>query len=47
MATSAIPHPPIVSPEEWLAERKQLLLREKELTRLYFTWRRRSTKGYL
>jgi predicted dithiol-disulfide oxidoreductase (DUF899 family) len=35
MATSAIPHPPIVSPEDWLAEQKTLLLREKELTRQY------------
>jgi predicted dithiol-disulfide oxidoreductase (DUF899 family) len=35
MASNAIPHPPIVSPEEWLAERKQFLLREKELTRQY------------
>jgi predicted dithiol-disulfide oxidoreductase (DUF899 family) len=29
------PHSPIVSPGEWVAERKQLLLREKELTRQY------------
>ncbi len=31
--TAQIPHPPIVSQEEWLAERKKLLAHEKELTR--------------
>jgi len=31
--TAQIPHPPIVSQEEWLAERKKLLSHEKELTR--------------
>ena len=30
--TTTLPHPPIVSKEEWLAERKKLLTREKELT---------------
>jgi predicted dithiol-disulfide oxidoreductase (DUF899 family) len=35
MATSEIPHPPIVSPDQWLAERKKLLAHEKELTRQY------------
>jgi len=33
MATSAIPHPPVVSREQWLAERKKLLSDEKELTK--------------
>ena len=28
-----IPHPPIVSREDWLAERRKLLAHEKELTR--------------
>lgn len=32
---SQIPHPEIVSQEEWLAERKKLLAEEKELTRQY------------
>src|SRR5882672_10006404 len=32
MATSAIPHPRIVSQDQWLAERKNLLTYEKELT---------------
>jgi predicted dithiol-disulfide oxidoreductase (DUF899 family) len=32
---SAIPHPPIVSPDQWLAERKKLLADEKELTKHY------------
>ncbi len=32
-ATDQIPHPPIVSQEEWLAERMKLLADEKELTR--------------
>lgn len=30
-----IPHPPIVSREEWLVKRKELLAKEKELTRQY------------
>ena len=30
-----IPHPPIASREQWLAERKKLLAHEKELTRQY------------
>jgi predicted dithiol-disulfide oxidoreductase (DUF899 family) len=33
MATSAIPHPRIVSQDQWLAERKNLLTHEKELTK--------------
>ena len=33
MSTSTIPHPPIVSHDEWLARRMELLAREKELTR--------------
>ena len=33
--SSEIPHPPIVSPQQWLAARKQLLAHEKELTRHY------------
>jgi predicted dithiol-disulfide oxidoreductase (DUF899 family) len=32
---SAIAHPPIVSREEWLAERKKLLASEKKLTKHY------------
>jgi predicted dithiol-disulfide oxidoreductase (DUF899 family) len=35
MATNEIPHPPIVSHDQWLAERKKLLAHEKELTRQY------------
>jgi predicted dithiol-disulfide oxidoreductase (DUF899 family) len=35
MTTSAIPHPPIVSPNQWLAQRKKLLAQEKELTKHY------------
>jgi predicted dithiol-disulfide oxidoreductase (DUF899 family) len=35
MITSTIPHPEIVSREQWLAERKLLLEHEKELTRHY------------
>jgi predicted dithiol-disulfide oxidoreductase (DUF899 family) len=35
MTTNAIPHPPIVSRDQWLSERKELLAREKELTRQY------------
>jgi predicted dithiol-disulfide oxidoreductase (DUF899 family) len=33
MATNEIPHPPVVSHDQWLAERKKLLAHEKELTR--------------
>jgi len=33
MATDQIAHPPIVSEEVWLAERKKLLAHEKELTK--------------
>jgi predicted dithiol-disulfide oxidoreductase (DUF899 family) len=33
MATSTIPHPPVVPRDQWLAERKTLLTHEKELTR--------------
>src|SRR6202521_168316 len=33
MTASAIPHPPIVSRDQWLAERKKLLAHEKELTK--------------
>ena len=33
MTTGTIPHPPIVSHDDWLAARKELLVREKELTR--------------
>jgi predicted dithiol-disulfide oxidoreductase (DUF899 family) len=35
MTTATIPHPPIVSQDEWLAERKKLLTHEKELTQQY------------
>src|SRR5216683_3838446 len=35
MTTSTIPRPPIVSRDEWLAERKKLLSEEKELTKHY------------
>lgn len=35
MTTATIPHPPIVSQDEWLAERKKLLAHEKELTQQY------------
>lgn len=35
MVTEQIAHPPIASAEEWLAKRKELLLREKELTKEY------------
>ena len=35
MPTSTVPHPPIVSRDQWLAERKKLLEDEKELTRHY------------
>ena len=34
-AKPSIPHPPVVSREEWLAGRLKLLEREKELTRQY------------
>jgi predicted dithiol-disulfide oxidoreductase (DUF899 family) len=33
MASNTVPHPPIVSREQWLAERKKLLAHEKELTK--------------
>lgn len=33
MTTSTIAHPPIVSRDQWLVERKKLLTREKELTK--------------
>jgi predicted dithiol-disulfide oxidoreductase (DUF899 family) len=33
--TSTIPHPPIVSQDQWVAERKKLLAQEKELTKHY------------
>src|ERR1700682_3321427 len=35
MPTSTVPHPPIVSRDQWLAERKKLLEDEKEITRHY------------
>ena len=35
MTASTVPHPPIVSRDQWLAERKKLLENEKELTRHY------------
>jgi predicted dithiol-disulfide oxidoreductase (DUF899 family) len=35
MTTSELPHPPIVSRQQWLSERKKLLAQEKELTRQY------------
>src|ERR1700726_673144 len=35
MTKSAVPHPPIVSRDQWLAERKKLLADEKELTKHY------------
>jgi predicted dithiol-disulfide oxidoreductase (DUF899 family) len=35
VTTSTIPHPPIVSREQWLAERKKLLTNEKDLTKHY------------
>ncbi len=31
--TITIPHPPIVSRDQWLTERKKLLAHEKELTK--------------
>ena len=33
MPTNTIPHPPIVSRDQWLDERKKLLAHEKELTK--------------
>jgi predicted dithiol-disulfide oxidoreductase (DUF899 family) len=33
--TSTVPHPPIVSREQWLTQRKELLADEKELTKQY------------
>jgi predicted dithiol-disulfide oxidoreductase (DUF899 family) len=33
VTTSIIPHPPLVSREQWLVERKKLLTNEKELTK--------------
>lgn len=33
MPTNTIPHPPIVSRDQWLDERKNLLAHEKELTK--------------
>jgi predicted dithiol-disulfide oxidoreductase (DUF899 family) len=33
--TTTIPHPPIVSRDQWLADRKRLLAHEKELTQHY------------
>ena len=33
MTTTTIPHPPIVLRDQWLAERKKLLAKEKELTK--------------
>jgi predicted dithiol-disulfide oxidoreductase (DUF899 family) len=35
MTASTIPHPPIVSRDRWLGERKKLLAQEKECTRHY------------
>src|SRR5258708_30442105 len=35
MTTYDVPHPPIVSRDHWLGERKKLLAQEKELTRQY------------
>ena len=35
MTTSTIAHPPIVSQEHWIEERKKLLANEKELTKHY------------
>ena len=35
MTTTTIPHPPIVSRDQWLTERKKLLTAEKELTKHY------------
>jgi predicted dithiol-disulfide oxidoreductase (DUF899 family) len=35
MTTTEVPHPPIVSRDQWLDQRKKLLAHEKELTRQY------------
>src|SRR5471032_3411359 len=35
MTVIEVQHPPIVSREQWLAERKKLLAQEKELTKQY------------
>jgi predicted dithiol-disulfide oxidoreductase (DUF899 family) len=35
MTTNELPHPPIVSRQQWLSERKKLLAQEKELTKQY------------
>jgi predicted dithiol-disulfide oxidoreductase (DUF899 family) len=35
MTSRTVPHPPIVSRDQWLAERKKLLTDEKELTKHY------------
>ncbi len=35
MTASTIPHPPIVSRDQWLGERRKLLAHEKECTRQY------------
>jgi predicted dithiol-disulfide oxidoreductase (DUF899 family) len=35
MTTSTVPHPQIVSRDQWLAERKKLLAHERELTKHY------------
>src|SRR5712691_11669774 len=35
MSTSTMPHPRIVSRDQWLAERKKLLAQEKALTKQY------------
>src|SRR5258708_19539803 len=35
MTTYEVPHPPIVSRDRWLSERKKVLAQEKELTRQY------------
>ena len=33
--TTTVPHPPIVSRDDWLGERLKLLAHEKELTKEY------------
>ncbi len=35
MTKNAVPHPPIVSRDQWIEERKKLLADEKELTKHY------------
>jgi len=35
MSATEAPHPPVVSRDEWLSERKKLLAQEKDLTRQY------------